>query len=87
MVRARTRQHLENFKRVLPELKSLEVIESDGTDLIMSLALFGDVMREIALKMAWANVKAEAQMNVDVVGQDFRFALHDVWATMNKLQR
>jgi hypothetical protein len=91
MVRARRREHLENLKRACVSLAGCEIVESATTDyafrIIATKTAFAEAMYDLALEIAWQNVKGEAERNVDLVGADFVDALHTTWAAFNRIQQ
>jgi hypothetical protein len=92
MVRARLLGHLEGLKLRFPEdLGGLEIMETPATDyryrLFVDKAVWVHVLQCLGDELDYDNFKSKVGRNLDVVGGEYYDSLHDVWDTMQRLQR
>ena len=91
MVRARLRSHLEALKeRFDGLLGDCEIQESTGTDyafrLFVPKSAWVNVLAGIAEETDYDNFKSEVARHQGKAGAAYEHSLHDVWATMHRLQ-
>jgi len=92
MVRARLRGHLEALKSRFPEeLGGLEIMETPETDyryrLFIDKAVWVRVLKLLGEELDYDNFKSKVARNLAAVGGEYERSLHDVWDTMQRLQR
>ena len=92
MVRARLRAHLEGLKLRFPEdLGGVEIIETPDADyryrLFMVKSVWVKVVAVLSEELDYDNFKSKVGQNIDAVGGEYERSLHDVWDTMQRLQR
>ena len=92
MVRARLQEHLEGLKLRFPkELGGLEIMETPETDyryrLFAHKSVWIGVLQMLGEEMDYDNFKSKVSTNLEVVGDEYERSLHDVWDTMQRLQR
>lgn len=90
MVRARSRQHLLNLKRLCTILADAEISEARSdldypVRLVVARDVFVQVMAELARTLSHRNVKAAAHANEKALGADFVRAMHVVHAALAKI--
>ena len=92
MLRARSRQHLENLKERFPEseLATAEILSNESTDykyrMIVSKTNWAAVLSELAMEQTWSNFKNESARfaNLKKMAHDYVDALHDIWSIMHR---
>jgi len=92
MVRARLRGHLESLALRFPaDLGGIEIIETAGTDyryrLFADKAVWVRVLQLLSEELDYDNFKSKVGRNLEAVGSEYHHSLHDVWDTMQRLQR
>ena len=92
MVRARLRGHLEGLKLRFPEvLGGVEIVETPDTDyryrLFMEKSVWVNVVTVLSEELDYDNFKSKVGQNLEAVGGEYERSLHEVWDTMQRLQR
>ena len=92
MVRSRLQGHLERLKLRFPaELGGLEIMETPNTDyryrLFIDKAVWVRVLKLLGEELDYDNFKSKVGQNLDDVGDEYHHSLHDVWDTMQRIQR
>ena len=92
MVRSRLLGHLEGLKlRVSEDLGGLDIMEKPATDyryrLFVDKAVWVHVLQFLGDELDYDNFKSKMGRNLNVVGDEYYDAVHDVWDTMERLQR
>jgi len=92
MVRARVRGHLEALKQCFPVLLgSAEIQEFPKTDyafrIFVPKSIWMQVLEGLADEVDYDNFKLEVSRHQGSAGAGYERALHDVWASMYRLQR
>jgi len=92
MVRARLRGHLEGLKLRFPEvLGGVEIVETPDTDyryrLFMEKSVWVNVVTVLSEELDYDNFKSKVGQNLEAVGGEYQRSLHEVWDTMQRLQR
>jgi dihydropteroate synthase len=90
MLRARRTNHLENLKQMCPVLADVEITRARRdldypVRVVVSRAVFVEVMAELARTLAYRNVKGRAHSNETALGSDFVRAMHDVHARLARI--
>ena len=91
MVRARLRGHLEGLKLRFPEvLGGVEIVETPDTDyryrLFMEKSVWVNVVTVLSEELDYDNFKSKVGQNLEA-GGEYERSLHEVWDTMQRLQR
>jgi len=92
MVRARLCGHLEGLKSRFPEdLGGEEIVETPATDyryrLFVDKAVWVRVLKLLGEELDYDNFKSKVARNLAAVGGEYERSLHEVWDTMQRLQR
>jgi len=92
MVRARLRGHLEGLKLRFPEvLGGVKIVETPDTDyryrLFMEKSAWVNVVAVLSEELDYDNFKSKVAGNLESVGDEYERSLHEVWDTMQRLQR
>ena len=92
MVRARVRGHLEALQQRFKELLGpCEILESPHTDyayrFFVDKSAWSQVLAALSDDLDYDNFKSEVARFQGRAGDAYESALHQVWGTMNKLQR
>jgi hypothetical protein len=91
MVRARRKSHLQALQKRFAQLEASEIVVLKGRDyryrLFVGKDLWARIVAELASEQTWSNFKNEAARFGGSGSSDYVHALHEVWATMNDLQR
>jgi hypothetical protein len=92
MVRARLRGHLEGLKLRFPEvLGVVEIVETPDTDyryrLFVDKAVWARALQMLGAELDYDNFKSKVAGNLEAVGGEYGRSLHEVWDTMQRLQR
>ena len=91
-VRARVRDHLEALKARFPDLLgSHEIQDKGGTDypfrIIIDKPAWTQILSALSDEIDYGNFKSEVLRHQGKKGAGYEHALHEVWATMNRLQK
>jgi hypothetical protein len=90
MIRARVLGHLKNLQKRFESLAALPVKTTPHNDycyrLVVSKEVWAKVMVELVMEQEWSNFKQEAARFGGKDARRYSAALHDVWATMYRLQ-
>jgi hypothetical protein len=90
MVRARSKDHLQNLRDRFPAIADAEIVAMPDRDyryrLIVPKQLWVPILAELAEEQDWSNFKNEAAAYQGRSGASYLTALHEVWATMYRLQ-
>ena len=91
MVRARRKSHLQVLQKRFAQLEASEIVLLPGRDykyrLFVAKDSWAEIVAELASEQEWSNFKNEAARFGGAGSSDYVRALHEVWATMNDLQR
>ena len=91
MVRARRKRHLQALQQRFVQLASAEIVVLRGRDYKYRLIVEKDswikIVADLASEQTWSNFKNEAARFGGAGGTDYIHALHEVWTTMNDLQK
>jgi hypothetical protein len=91
MIRARCKDHLTALKKRFASLADAAILVTPANDyryrLIVPKSIWAAVLQEMTDEQVWSNFKREADVRGGKRGAAYVAALHDVWATMLRLQR
>jgi hypothetical protein len=91
MVRARSRDHLQNLKARFPAIAEAEILNLADRDyrwrLIVPKKVWASIVAEMVEEQRWSNFKNEAARHQGSGGSDYCDALHKVWQTMYGFQQ
>jgi hypothetical protein len=90
MVRARREEHLQNLRDRFSALADVEIVMMTDRDyryrLIVPKQVWVPILTEMAEEQDWSNFKNEAAAYQGTTGASYLRALHEVWATMDRMQ-
>ena len=91
MIRARSRAHLELLQKAHPELADREILQGPPHldyrwRLICPKAEWAEVLKDMALKIDYRNVKGAAHAAERAVGASFVRSLHRVHADLKAIE-
>ncbi len=83
MVRARTKQHLENLQERFDFLRQYKILSWNNRDyrwrFICPKHIWASALAEMSLEQEWSNFKNEATANRVDVGSQYIHVLHEIW--------
>lgn len=92
MVRARSKEHIENLQNRFAIIKNCEISEFPSADyrfrIFVSKKLWSKILEEISQETNYSNFKNEVSNYVSKNNGDYAYVdcLHDVWSIMYEFQ-
>jgi hypothetical protein len=91
MIRARSRDHLQNLKARFPVIAEAEILtlahRDYGWRLILPKKVWASIVADLVDEQQWSNFKNEVARHQRSAGSDYCHALHEIWQIMYEFQQ